>query len=127
MAIVGCFSLAVAVAALAGFYVLGISQLGGSVTHNHHLVWLLALLAVSPCGDALSIIVRWARWPAPPSGHAVTPHRGDFAACFLPRNVIIVLGQRAARPTCAGLLDAISQDRLRARAGLWMRHQERVG
>jgi hypothetical protein len=56
MAIVGCFSRAsLAVAALAGFYVLGIPQLGGSVTHNHHLVWLLALLAVSPCGDALSV------------------------------------------------------------------------
>jgi hypothetical protein len=74
MAIAGCFSRAsLAVAALTSFYLLGISQLGGTVTHNHHLVWLLALLAVSPCGDALSVdaaLIAY-RSPGPPPGRAM--------------------------------------------------------
>ncbi len=72
-AIAGCCSRAsLAVAALASFYVLGISQLGGAVTHNHHLVWLLALLAVSPCGDALSVDAAKIayRSPGPSAGRA---------------------------------------------------------
>ncbi|MEP7119720.1 MAG: HTTM domain-containing protein [Byssovorax sp.] len=70
-AIVGYRSRAsLAIAALTSFYVLGIPQLGGTVTHNHHLVWLLALLAASPCGDALSIdaAVTAYRAVGPPTG-----------------------------------------------------------
>jgi hypothetical protein len=37
------------------FYLLLIPQLGGAVFHDHHLLWFSALLAVSPCGDALSV------------------------------------------------------------------------
>jgi hypothetical protein len=38
-----------------GLYVLGLSQLSGAVIHNMHLLWFSALLAVSPCRDALSL------------------------------------------------------------------------
>jgi glycosyltransferase involved in cell wall biosynthesis len=46
---------AAGVAALLAVYVLGIPQWFGKVTHYHHLVWFAALLAASPCGDALSV------------------------------------------------------------------------
>jgi hypothetical protein len=45
-------------AALGAFYLLGVAQLSGNVVHDHHLVWFLAILAASPCGDALSIDAR---------------------------------------------------------------------
>ncbi len=38
-----------------GVILLGLGQLRGPVLHDHHLVWLAALLAASPAGDALSI------------------------------------------------------------------------
>src|ERR1700690_1016167 len=54
--ILGLFSRASALLALAlSFYVLGILQFSGKVSHDHHLIWFLAILAVSPCGDALSV------------------------------------------------------------------------
>jgi hypothetical protein len=57
------------IATLAASYLLGIPQLVGSVTHDHHLVWFLAVLAASPCADALSFDA-WRRAragrPAPP-------------------------------------------------------------
>ena len=43
-----------------GLYVFGLSQLSGAVIHDMHLFWFSALLAVSPCGDALSLH-RWLR------------------------------------------------------------------
>ncbi len=43
-----------AAAILAG-YVLAVPQLAGSVFHSHHLFWFAALLAASPCGDAISV------------------------------------------------------------------------
>jgi predicted DCC family thiol-disulfide oxidoreductase YuxK len=42
-------------ALLLSLYVLGITQFYGKVSHDHHLVWFLALLAVSRSGDSLSI------------------------------------------------------------------------
>jgi hypothetical protein len=48
-------------------YVLLIPQLGGAVFHDHHLLWFAALLAASPCGDALSVDAwRARRQGAPP-------------------------------------------------------------
>jgi len=56
LALVGLYTRASAtVAALGMLYLLGIPQLYGTVRHYHHLVWLAAVLAASPCGDALSI------------------------------------------------------------------------
>lgn len=43
------------IAAVAGFYALGVGQLGGAVWHCHHLLWFALLLAASPASDALSI------------------------------------------------------------------------
>ena len=40
---------------LSAAYVLLVPQLGGAVFHDHHLLWFAALLAASPCGDALSV------------------------------------------------------------------------
>jgi predicted DCC family thiol-disulfide oxidoreductase YuxK len=42
-------------ASVLGFYVLGITQFFGKVSHDHEYIWFLALLAVSPCADALSV------------------------------------------------------------------------
>lgn len=42
-------------AVIFGFYVLGIPQFFGKVRHYHHLIWFLAILAASRCGDTLSI------------------------------------------------------------------------
>jgi hypothetical protein len=46
------------VAAATGFYVLGVPQFFGKLNHNHHVVWFMAILAASPCGDALSLDAR---------------------------------------------------------------------
>jgi hypothetical protein len=43
------------IAALLAFYVLGLQQSYGNVSHYHHLIWFALLLAVSRCGDALSL------------------------------------------------------------------------
>ena len=73
-ALVGWWSrTACTVAALGSLYVLGVAQLGGTVVHAHHLVWFAALLAVSPCGDALSVDAWRARrrgQPRPRAGRA---------------------------------------------------------
>jgi hypothetical protein len=50
--------LSLTAAALSSFYLLGVAQMTGNIQHNHHHVWFLALLAASPCGDALSLDAR---------------------------------------------------------------------
>jgi hypothetical protein len=47
--------IAFTVVTLLGVYLLGIPQLGGQVWHMHHLLWFSAVLAASPCSDALSV------------------------------------------------------------------------
>lgn len=42
------------IAALTGFYVIGIPQFYGNVSHNHHSFWFLVIFAASRCADALS-------------------------------------------------------------------------
>lgn len=73
---------AFATIASVGTYLLYIPQLTGTVLHMHHLVWLAAMLAVSPCGDALSIDAR----------HAAAPPRGSFAYAFPVRVMWALLG-----------------------------------
>jgi len=59
---VGLFSRAsFALLSVSAAYVLLIPQLGGAVFHDHHLLWFGALLAASPCGDALSVDAWLAR------------------------------------------------------------------
>lgn len=53
--LVGVFArIGFAVAALAGFYLLGLPHAAGVGLHTHHLVWFAALLACSPCADTLA-------------------------------------------------------------------------
>lgn len=57
--ILGCWTkISLTIASISAVYGLGLAQTQGTVTHNHHLVWLLALLAASPCADVLSIDSR---------------------------------------------------------------------
>jgi predicted DCC family thiol-disulfide oxidoreductase YuxK len=56
LAMIGLFTRPAAVmAAVLGFYVIGVPQFYGNVAHNHHLFWFLVLFAFSRAGDALSI------------------------------------------------------------------------
>ncbi len=81
---VGLFSRAsMAVAVIAGSYVMLVPQLGGAVFHDHHLLWLAAIVAASPCGDALSIDAWLARRrgaPRPTRGRA---HGAAIRAAWL--------------------------------------------
>jgi hypothetical protein len=53
-------------AALLAFLLLGIPQLyGWKVDHCHHLVWFAAILAASPCADALSVDAWLGQRPRP--------------------------------------------------------------
>lgn len=83
---IGLFSRAsFGVITLTAGYVLLIPQLGGAVFHDHHLLWFAALLAVSPCGDALSVDAwRARRRGAPlPSGGLAHGLALRFAWLFL--------------------------------------------
>jgi predicted DCC family thiol-disulfide oxidoreductase YuxK len=52
----GIFARASSVVALIlALYVMGITQIYGKVSHDHELVWFMAILAASRCGDALSV------------------------------------------------------------------------
>ena len=55
---------ALAVLAASGFYVCALSQLSGAVWHDMHLLWMVALLAASPCDEALTFDGRGL--PTPP-------------------------------------------------------------
>lgn len=47
-----------AVAVVAAVYVFGLTAMFGKVDHNHHLLWLGAVLALSPSADALALDAR---------------------------------------------------------------------
>jgi hypothetical protein len=55
------------VAAALSLYVLGVPQCFGKVNHYHCLVWFAGLLAVSRCGDALSLDRLFRRWRGEPA------------------------------------------------------------
>ncbi len=60
--LVGVYArLASAVLLAATFYLLAAGQLGGTVLHDMHLVWFVAVLAASPCADVWSVDAWWAR------------------------------------------------------------------
>jgi hypothetical protein len=61
-----------------GLYVFGLSQLSGAVIHDMHLFWFSLLLAVSPCGDALSL-QRWAHGRLRGRPHAALPAALSYA------------------------------------------------
>jgi hypothetical protein len=65
LTLIGLWTRAVSViAALCLVWLLGIPQLSGQVLHTHHLAWFLALVAVGPAGDALSVDA-WRRGTPP--------------------------------------------------------------
>lgn len=57
-----CTRFSAVIATLLALYVLGIPQMFGKVNHCHHLIWFGAILAASPCGDALSVDALLRRW-----------------------------------------------------------------
>lgn len=62
LALVGLFTRPALLAfGLAALHLFALCQLTGEVVHDMHLVWLLALLAASPAGDALSVDAALAR------------------------------------------------------------------
>ncbi|NNM25960.1 MAG: DUF393 domain-containing protein, partial [Phycisphaerales bacterium] len=64
------------IACLVGTYALGLPNLFGKVDHgSHHLIWFLALLAASRCGDGMSVdaIIRGVRRAGRGDQPAVTP------------------------------------------------------
>lgn len=55
-AIVGLFTRVTAAATtILGFYLLTLTQIFGKINHDHHLILFAAVLALSPCADALSL------------------------------------------------------------------------
>jgi hypothetical protein len=81
LTLVGFFTqLSSIIAALSALWLLGVPQQSGQVMHTHHLVWFLAIVAVSPAGDALSLD----RWLEARRG---VPTRGPSLAHGLPLRV----------------------------------------
>jgi predicted DCC family thiol-disulfide oxidoreductase YuxK len=72
-------------------YVLGIPQFFGKVNHYHHLVWFMAILAVSPCADALSIDAVRASWKRADRGITGPPEPSQAYALPL-RFVWLIMG-----------------------------------
>ncbi len=87
---VGIFSRTSALAcALLSFYALGIPQFYGKVDHDHHLVWFVAILAVSPCGDFFALDAVVAAWKRADRG--VTDAVPASQAYALPLRFIMLL------------------------------------
>ena len=85
MAMLGLWSrTSAAIAVVLGLYVLGIPQIYGKINHYHHLIWFGALLAASPCGDALSIDALVGRWRGQPALALRGPVPGPSRAYALP-------------------------------------------
>lgn len=60
------------VVTIAGALLWGEAQTIGTSVHMHHLLWFSALLAASPCGDALSVdrVIARRGWGQPPASLA---------------------------------------------------------
>jgi hypothetical protein len=62
LALVGLYTrLSLSVLTLAALVLFGVAQLTGEVVHDMHLVWMLAVLAVAPSDEALSVDRAFAR------------------------------------------------------------------
>jgi len=89
-AVVGLYSRTSAgLAALLSLYVLGVPQLYGKVNHYHYLVAFAALLAASPCGDALSCDAVRTAWRRADRGQTAPP--GPSMAYALPLRFVWLL------------------------------------
>jgi predicted DCC family thiol-disulfide oxidoreductase YuxK len=58
---------------LVALYVMGLPNFFGSMNHYHHLIWFGALLALSPCGDMLSVDSIFAAWKRADRGQVAPP------------------------------------------------------
>lgn len=88
LACVGWWTRAAGVAAvLLGLFVLAVPQSYSKVTHFHHLWWIAAVLAASPCGDALSVDAARRAWRR---GHGESL-RPPAAAASLPVRITWLL------------------------------------
>jgi hypothetical protein len=72
--------LALAVASVSGFYLFSLSQLSGWVWHDMHVLWMSALLAASPCDEALAFDRGATRSPADHARYGVP---AQFARALL--------------------------------------------
>jgi predicted DCC family thiol-disulfide oxidoreductase YuxK len=87
---IGLFSRTSAlVTVILSFYVLGIPQFYGKVNHYHHLLWFAAILAASPCGDALSCDAILAAWKR--ADHGLTEPPGPSRVYALPLRFVWLL------------------------------------
>jgi predicted DCC family thiol-disulfide oxidoreductase YuxK len=90
MGMIGLFSRASsAIALVLGLYVLGITQVFGKVSHDQAVIWFLAILAASPCGDALAIDAIWTSRKRADQG--ITELPGDSISYALPLRFACVL------------------------------------
>src|SRR6202022_4806069 len=72
--IVGLFTrTSIIVSLLLSLYVLGLPQLFGKMNHYHHLIWFMAILAVSPCADVLSVDAIFKSWKRADQGSTEPP------------------------------------------------------
>ena len=72
LAVVGLWTRAATLVALvSGAYANAVAQMTGALYADHHLLWFAALLAASPCGDALSIDARRRAEPPPARAYAL--------------------------------------------------------
>ena len=74
-----------------GFYVLGIPQLWGKVNHYNHLLWFPAILALSRCGDFLSVDAVINAWKRGNKGVVDSPNSSRIYALPL-RFVWLLIG-----------------------------------
>ena len=88
--VVGLFTRASLVLGLvSGVYVLGVPQLYGKINHYHHLLWFMAILAVSPCADVLSCDALFAARRRADRGETAPP--GASLAYSLPLRFVWLL------------------------------------
>ncbi|HST52890.1 MAG TPA: DCC1-like thiol-disulfide oxidoreductase family protein [Pyrinomonadaceae bacterium] len=90
--VVGLFTRAsLVVGLLSGVYVLGVPQLYGKINHYHHLLWFIAILAVSPCADVLSCDALVAAWRRADGG-VTEPPKPSLAYSLPLRFVWLLMG-----------------------------------
>jgi predicted DCC family thiol-disulfide oxidoreductase YuxK len=91
-AMIGLFTrISAWVTAIVGLYALGIPQFFGNVGHYHHLVWIPAVLALSRCGDYLSVDAIFAAWKRADRGVVEPPSASNAYALPL-RIVWLIIG-----------------------------------
>jgi len=119
MALLGmCTRWTLSLATVLSLYVFGLIENQGKVDHFHHVLWLMALLAVGPSGRFLSVDSIWFAIRNADSGR-VEPRIPEKAALLTLRACWVLIGLVYLFPGLAKLHSAITQgwaspDNLRA-------------